>query len=232
MKLWSLFLVLLPFCCEVICVPTSTASTAEDGSKDSSEVGIPDNMNIADYYFSIFGKHLDYDYREPILTFDEPVQNELSEESDISQSLDVTNRQKRFIFVPTSYVNATRRWNQQVRRLRMERRRLRLQRRRQWQQNRINYLNRRSQNLQRQAARLQQVTQRQQVAAAAALSTRSVPAQPSNIQKTTVTTAKPTTSSISTSGQESSSNAPKQDSLILAASNPIPVKQVPVPTNS
>lgn len=176
-------------------------------------------MNVADYYYSIFGKHLDYDYKEPLLTFDEATNNELSDEilSEVDRDADPWDshsRRKRFIFVPANYFNATRRWAQQRRRLRMERQRLRSERRRQWQQNRIRYLNSRSEALQRQAALLQQLQARQQV-------TRSVPEQQqqsaNRIVLSITTTSKPTSPKPLISGDN-------------VKSDPIPVEQFPIPT--
>lgn len=177
-------------------------------------------MNIADYYYSIFGKHLDYDYKEPLLTFDEPTTNELSDEilSEVDKDTDPWDshsRRKRFVFVPASYFNATRRWVQQRRRLRMDRQRLRGERRRQWQQNRIRYLNSRSESLQRQAALLKQLQVRQQV-------TRSVPEpqQQQNSQRIVLsftTTRKPTSPNALNNGDN-------------VKSDPIPVEQFPIPT--
>lgn len=178
-------------------------------------------MNVADYYYSIFGKHLDYDYKEPLLTFAEPGHNDLSDEieSEVDKTddvWDVHSRKKRFILVPANFYNATRRWAQQMRRLRMERRRLRTERRKQWQQNRVAYLNARSEALRRQATRLSlQQQQKQQT-------TRNAP--PSTLQKTT-------NNPVSIKPTESPSTPSSSGNLLHSESKSIPVKQVPLPAS-
>jgi len=217
MSNWTFVFVLL-YCCSVFGAPsnTTTDKQSENASTTDSaeEVSKPADMNIADYYYSIFGKHLDYDYREPLLTFDEPSQNDLSEdiESEVDKTSDALwdahSRKKRFILVPSNYYNATRRWLQQTRRLREERRRLRNERRQAWRRNRINYLNTRSESLRNQATRLTLVQQRQQ-------------------QEAAIAAARAQTL------QAKSTDTVSSDAVInptASESKQVPVRQVPVPT--